>query len=184
MQKRRRTAKHENTKEKKRHTCRNSFGVERTPGACDTPGMVHKSVPEIKHDLQGFVRLDMRRNHSRILQGSTYLMCGWRGNCDIQYLIYNGDPDNIDPADISRITNYVVSYSCKGNETEIDEKIGIKHMIEEANEVHGDVRDVRRLVRTRGSTESATCPELTDGPEQTTLRFDKVRRKFLSPHGA
>jgi hypothetical protein len=80
-------------------------------------------------DLRGFDRVDLPRNNHHIVQASTFLCQGWRGNCDIQYLIYRYDGDEIDVGDISRVTNYVVSYSCKGNESEIQERLSLKSII-------------------------------------------------------
>ena len=41
----------------------------------------------------------------------------FEGNCDIQIMIYESDPDNFDLRDISKVTDYVVAYSCKRNAT-------------------------------------------------------------------
>jgi hypothetical protein len=70
---------------------------------------------------------------------------GWRGNCNIQHLLYRYDGDEIDVGDISRVTNYVVYYSCKGNETEIQEKLSLKSIILKVEINHGDQRDVTKL---------------------------------------
>ena len=37
-------------------------------------------------------------------------------------MIYKCKPDNVDPKDVSRVTNYIVSYACKGSETVVEEK--------------------------------------------------------------
>ena len=63
----------------------------------------------------------MPRNHCRVNQTSTNLIQTWRGNCDIQILIYDSDPDNFDLKEISKVTDYVVAYSCKGNTTHREE---------------------------------------------------------------
>jgi hypothetical protein len=81
-------------------------------------------------DPRGFDRVDMPRNNQRAVQASSFLFQGWRGNCDIQYLLYSSEPDEIDVSDITRVTNYVVSYSCKGNKTEIQEKAGLKSIVD------------------------------------------------------
>jgi hypothetical protein len=41
----------------------------------------------------------------------------WRANCDFKLLLYTSNPKNPDPEDISRVTDYVVSYNCKGTKT-------------------------------------------------------------------
>ena len=74
-------------------------------------------------------------------------MQGWRGNCDVQFLIYNSPPHNMDATNISRVTNYVVAYACKGNESVVEEKKAIRAIIEAANEESGNHQDVKRLAR-------------------------------------
>jgi hypothetical protein len=46
----------------------------------------------------------------------------WRGNCDVQILVYSSDPDFLDADDIARVTDYVVGYACKGNKTLKEER--------------------------------------------------------------
>lgn len=72
----------------------------------------------------------MERNHSRLNQTSADLIQGWRGNCDVQLLIYNCDPLKPDISEISRVTDYVVAYSCKGNATLKEEKEQMRKLIE------------------------------------------------------
>jgi hypothetical protein len=60
------------------------------------------------------------------MQTSLYCLQAWRGNCDIQLLIYDTDPCNPDPAEIAKVTNYVVGYACKGNVTLSVEKSHVK----------------------------------------------------------
>jgi hypothetical protein len=74
-------------------------------------------------------------------------MRGWRGNCDIQLLIYKSSPDEVDVSDITRVTNYVVSYACKGSESVVEEKKQMATIVRAAQEKEGDVRDVTRLAR-------------------------------------
>ena len=114
---------------------------------CDTPGFIKRQVPVILRDLRGFDRVDLQRNNQTIVQSSTFLMRGWRGNCDIQLLIYKSKPDDVDPKDVSRVTNYVVSYACKGSESSVQEKKAMASMILRSEEDEGDVRDVNRLAR-------------------------------------
>jgi hypothetical protein len=40
-----------------------------------------------------------------------------RANCDVTILIYDSDPKHPDATEIAKVTNYVVNYACKGNET-------------------------------------------------------------------
>lgn len=130
-----------------RRTCRCGAGMERNFGKCDTPGFVEKDQPAIVKDPRGFERIDLKRNNKFVVQASTFLCQGWRGNCDIQYLLYLSDTDDVDASEICRVNNYIVSYSCKGNETEIDEKNGLKHLINAAQTEYGDARDVTKMAR-------------------------------------
>jgi hypothetical protein len=145
MRERKQHKKHETVEERKRRWCRCGAGIERTYGKCDTPGFILRDDPVIFKDLRGFDQVDVPRNNHSIVQASSFLCQGWRGNCDIQYLIYRYDGDEIDVGDISRVTNYVVSYSCKGNESEIQEKLSLKSIILRAEIDHGDQRDVTKL---------------------------------------
>ena len=51
-----------------------------------------------------------------MVQTSMNTLRTWRGNCDIQVLLYTSDPRNPDPTDIARVTDYIVAYACKGNQ--------------------------------------------------------------------
>ncbi len=106
----------------KRRTCRVGAGQEANAGCGDTPGFFLRSEPTITTDKRGYLKLELKRNHRRIIQSSTDLMDTWRGNCDIKLLLYNCDPDNPDPSEIARVTDYLVSYTCKGNDAIREEK--------------------------------------------------------------
>lgn len=83
----------------------------------------------MKVDSRRAKRLYMPRNHSRLNQTSEDLLQSWRGNCDVQILIYDHRVDGIDPDDISRVTDYIVSYSCKGNKTLKEEEEQTKNLV-------------------------------------------------------
>ena len=59
------------------------------------------------------------------------MLQAWRANCDIQLILYDTDPDQIDPSEISKVVDYIVAYACKGNEKIKDEKDQLKAMIME-----------------------------------------------------
>ena len=139
--------KAETSEEKLRHVCRCGAGVEANFMKCDTPGFPLRNEPGILRDLRGLDRVDLPRNNRRITQSSEYLMRGWRGNCDIQLLVYQSAPKDVDASDIARVTNYVVSYACKGSESSVEEKKNIVAIINSANDQEGDCRDVKRLAR-------------------------------------
>jgi hypothetical protein len=81
-----------------------------------------RKLDAIDNDTRGFKKLLMKSNHPRLLQTSLHYLQSWRANCDISILIYESDPKHPDASEIAKVTDYVVSYACKENET-----LGIKH---------------------------------------------------------
>ena len=113
----------------KKRLCKAGAGLEDTAGKCDTPGFPLCDHPEVKFDHRRAQKLFMPRNHNRINQTSLNLLQSWRGNCDIQVLIYNCDPRHPNIAEIARVTDYVVAYSCKGNTTIQEEREQNKKLV-------------------------------------------------------
>ena len=64
------------------------FGSEFYPGK-----KVH-SNPEIVKDHNGTLRLEMPRDHPRVVQLSRYQLQSWRTNGDVSFIISNSPPDN------------------------------------------------------------------------------------------
>lgn len=95
----------------------------------DTPGFTKRHKAAIIRDNRNYLKLEMPRNTERMVQSSTDLLRCWRGNCDVQILLYDSDPADPDPADIARVTDYIVSYACKGNITHQAEKDIIRDTI-------------------------------------------------------
>jgi hypothetical protein len=89
----------------------------------------------------------MPRNHRRINQTSTTLIQSWRGNCDVQILIYESHPDNFDPREVSKVTDYVVAYSCKAAVSQREEMETIKRLILATEETTGDQGDLISLCK-------------------------------------
>lgn len=87
------------------------------------------------------------RNHSRLNQTSIDILRSWRGNCDIQMLIYDSNPDLIDVREISRVTDYVVGYIGKGNSTMLEEKETNKQIVLKHEEMTGDNQDLKNLAK-------------------------------------
>lgn len=112
-----------------RRVCKTGCGQEETPGKCDTPGFATSQSPSIKYDHKRSQKLYMPRNNKRLNQTSTDLLRSWRGNCDVQIIVYNCDPKKPDVAEIARVTDYVVAYSCKGNSTIAEEREQMKKLI-------------------------------------------------------
>jgi hypothetical protein len=101
-------------------------------------------------DVRGFNRLELPRKNRRTVQSSLFLLRGWRANCDVQLILYDSDPTNPDCEELAKVTDYVVAYACKGNDSLQGEKEKFKNYIlslndEDANQ--GDVNEARRLAR-------------------------------------
>ena len=111
---------------------------------CDTPGFAMQEKPSIEICRKA-KKLILPRNHSRVTQSSIDMLRSWRGNCDIQMLIYDSSPHNIDTQEISRVTDYVVGYIGKGNSTLLEEKETNKQLIMKAEEMTGDDNDLKRV---------------------------------------
>ena len=115
-------------KKDKPRICRVGCGIEETKNKCDTPGFLLQEDPTILYDHKHSLKLNLPRNHRRVVQTSKVLLQGWRANCDVQILLYNSDPKTPDVQDIARVTDYVVAYACKGNTTMKEEKDQNRHM--------------------------------------------------------
>src|SRR5688572_12022804 len=139
--------KSEDKESKKRKVYRCGAGVEETPNKCNTPSFPIRKEPTFVHDLRGFDRLELPRNDRRIVASSRWLLQGWRANCDIQVLLYECDPLHPNPDEIARVTDYIVAYACKGNETILAEKQQMKALILGSQDVTGSTNDVKRVAR-------------------------------------
>ena len=137
----------EDKESKKRKVCRCGAGVEETANKCNTPGFPLRDKPKLVRNLQGFDRLELPRNHRRIIATSQWLVQGWRANCDIQILLYEGDPSNPDPDEIARVTDYIVAYACKGNESLVEEMKQNKALILGCEDVTGTTKELTKLAR-------------------------------------
>lgn len=121
--------------------------MEATPNMCDTPGFPLWLEPKLVRDLRGFDRLELPQNHRRIVASSRWLLQGWRANWDIQPLLYECDPLHPNPDEIARVTDYIVAYACKGNETIVEEMKQMKALILGSQDVTGTTNDVKRIAR-------------------------------------
>jgi hypothetical protein len=102
---------------------------------------------EVIREQGKHLKFVLDRNHSRVNQTSTDLLSSWRGNCDIQLLIYESDPDRPNIKEISRVTDYVVAYQCKGNSTYLEERETTKHIIMNAESGVGGKQDLKRVCK-------------------------------------
>ncbi len=71
----------------------------------------------------------MKRNNLRMIQTPINVLKGWRGNCDIKVLLYDCHDGEPTPEDIAEVTDYIVAYACKGNETSAVERETLKNII-------------------------------------------------------
>ena len=90
------------------------------------------------HDQHGFKHVELSRNNKHVVQSSLDMLQSWRGNCDFQLMLYDSDPFNPDPAEIARVTDYIVAYASKGNVSLADEKADkkIDHMVHICKKEH------------------------------------------------
>ena len=129
MRKRTRTEKSEESASKRRRVCRTGAGIEDTAGLADTPGFKLRTHPEIVHDVRNFFRLELPRNDRRTTLVSAPMLQSWRANCDCQVILYESNFENPDLIEIARITDYIVAYTCKGNESVQHEKDEMKRYL-------------------------------------------------------
>jgi len=122
-----------NSKRNKSKTryCRAGCGYEQTEGGCDTPGFALQKDDIIKRDIKGTKRLLLQRDkdNSRIIQTSQKVLQSWRSNCDVQLILYDSDPAEPNLGELAKVTDYVVSYACKGNCTHEAEKQALADIV-------------------------------------------------------
>ena len=111
--------------------------------------------------------LYMPRNHSQINQTSTALIQTWHASCDIQILIYESNPDAPDLKEVSRVTDYIVAYSCKGNSTLREEMETNKNLILSQQETTSDNNEFKRVCKQ--VMNKAASSRLISKPEATVL---------------
>jgi hypothetical protein len=147
--------------------CRCGAGREKTAGSGDTPGFPLTDHPAVVHGHQRCQQLKMPRNHGRMNQTSKSLLQCWRGNCDIQIIIYESDPDDIDLGEISKVTDYVVAYSCKAGVTYREELDQNKQIVMGMQETTGDLTELKSLCR--HITNKSSSSRLISKPEASVL---------------
>ena len=95
-----------------------------------TPGFPIQDVDTLNVDSIGIKRLALQRNSKRMNQSSFTALRSWRANCDVQLIIYDSDPEYPNLDEIAKISDYVVSYTCKGNIRKQTEKGMMKEIIQ------------------------------------------------------
>jgi hypothetical protein len=63
----------------------------------------------------------------------------WRGNVDVKPLLYQSDPSNPDPEDITTCSDYLVGYQMKGGETIAIERNNMKDLVMRMEDKNGDI---------------------------------------------
>jgi hypothetical protein len=89
----------------------------------------------------------MPRNHPRLNQTSISMLQTWRANVDLQILVYESNPEAPDLREISKVTDYVVAYSCKGNATLREEIETNKNLILSQRETTADKSELKRVAK-------------------------------------
>ena len=118
-------------KDRKRMYCRCGCGIEKEKDSSITDGfpLINKNIIFFDKNTQ-IKHLKLKRTTSkRMTQCSKYLLQSWRANCDVQLLIYDSHPDKPNLEEIRRLTNYVVSYTTKVNQSIPNERKVIKEII-------------------------------------------------------
>ena len=109
---------------KTKRFCRAGAGNESSPGNYETDGFPLQQDDEINFDARGYKFLNLKRTNSKhLVQSSMIMLQSWRDNCDVKILIYDTDPKNPDLGEIIKVSDYILSYTCKGHLTIDEEKI-------------------------------------------------------------
>ena len=129
--------------------CRMEFGSE------FHPGKKLRSGPEIVEDHNGAPRLEMPRDHPRVVQHSRYQIQSWRANGDASLILSNSPPDNPSTDDIIAIIDYVCGYACKDSEPTGATADLFKDMVNavdaaDADQVTGKSMCAKMLIKTVG----------------------------------
>ena len=120
-----------NSKNKIKRICRMGCGEEEIAMEGKTPGCPITEEDLIVEDCRGFKKISLRRNHPCLLQTSLHCLQSWRANCDVSIMIFDSDPVFPDLSEIAEVTDYVVSYACKGNMAYAIEKEQLKEFSKE-----------------------------------------------------
>lgn len=138
------------TKDGKMRYCRVGCGVEKTMFSADTNGFPLEHEDTIFLDTNTSIKhLKLKRTSSRrMTQCSKYLLQSWRANCDLQLLIYESHPNKPNIEEIRKVTDYVVSYTTKVNQSIPEERKVIKEIIANTeNQTESDENDLMLVCR-------------------------------------
>lgn len=151
LRKRKYFSKSEDKNSRKRRKCRMGFGIEITANSNVTKGMPLRSMSLLETDPRGFDTIRLPRNSTTLVQTSLWLAQSWRANCDVQFIIYDSDPNCPDPREIAQVTDYIVAYQLKGNSSLREEREQIRQKIRESKEQTDSAKIVRQLLNATSS---------------------------------
>ncbi|CAH3045001.1 unnamed protein product [Porites lobata] len=119
------------------------------------PGKKVHSNPEIVEDHNGAPRLEMPRDHPRVVQHSRYQLQSLRANGDVSLILSNSPPDSPNTDDIIAIIDYVCGYACKDSEPTGATSDLFKDMVNavdaaDADQVTGKSVCAKMLIKTVG----------------------------------
>ena len=97
-------------------------GVESTCEKGDVPGFAINSNPSMRKDDRGVWKFEPLHNSTRMIATSMHCLLSWQANSKVDLMICYCDPLQPDPMDIAHVTDYIVSYFCKGCMTLVEEK--------------------------------------------------------------
>ena len=75
-----------------------------------------RDFPDIIHDRNKSMRLEMPRDHPMLVQHSRIHTQAWRANGDISLILSKSGTDNPSVDDIMATEKYITGYACKGNQ--------------------------------------------------------------------
>ena len=118
------------------------------------------SNPEIVEDHNGAPRLEMPRDHPRVVQHSRYQLQSWRANGDVSLILSNSPPDNPSTDDIIAIIDYVCGYACKDSKPTGATAVLFKDMVNavdaaDADQVTGKSMCAKMLIKTVGRRDTS-----------------------------
>ena len=61
--------------------------------------------------------------------------------------MYEGNPLQPNPDEIAQVTDYIVAYACKGNETIVEEMKQMKALILGCEDISGTTNDVKKIAK-------------------------------------
>lgn len=128
--------------------CRAGCGLEENKGECDTPGFPIMNTDKICLDKNRSIKLlRLKREGSRrFVQTSTVTLSSWRANCDVQIIIYDSNPERPNLEEIRRVSDYVVSYTTKVNQTIKEERDMCADIIRSVGSEYSCTKNVRTVV--------------------------------------